>query len=398
MSSNGKAVILIVDDKPGNLYSLEGLLAAEDRTILTSLSGREALQLSLKEAVDLIILDVQMPEVDGFEVAQILKSNKRTKDIPIIFATAESKDYKFLIQGYDEGAVDYMFKPLDPYVVRSKVSVLLRMQLQKRELIEKNIMLQNAEKQIRELNQGLTISLRQLEATNNELEAFSYTVSHDLRAPLRGLNGYSRMLEEDYGNVLDAEGKRLLGNIQRNATKMGMLIDDLLEFSRLGRKQIRTVPVNMEALVKEIVADVLQDQQSKAEVVIEKLPDAPADLSLIRQVWVNLISNAVKYSRKKEQPRVDIGFSIANDEVTYFVKDNGAGFSMKYADKLFGVFQRLHSPSDFEGTGIGLATVHRIITKHGGKVWADAKEKEGATFFFTLPLSVKDGNSHDDPL
>ena len=871
MKNAAKAVILIVDDKPANILVLENLLAEKDRQLLTATCGKEALQLSLQKNIDLIILDVQMPDMDGFEVAHILKSNKRTRDIPIIFATAESREHKFVMKGYDEGAVDYLSKPLSPEIVKAKVSVLLKVQLQKKELIEKNISLQKSallidnsadiigiidaktfrideinsaftnilgytredwrnealtfylsnedrvmvqglvntdkerlsfetriyckdrgikwlqwnivvkfakwfvnarditelkevekirnylatvvkqsndaiyihdgsgniiswnegaekiygytekealrmklwniipeyiqaesgkmikqviagekineyesqriskhgklvnvlfsaslltatdnqhvtiavterditrqkiaedqlkanqvflksildtmteavlvvdsagnpellnpaaekilgkdpgplqrgeltgeygfyypdavtpypaeevplikaingkqtsqvemfirnqyvsdgifvtttsnplraqdstiigavfvihdiserkkaeadlkeselrfrnlfeyapfpmwvydletlkflevnqpaishygfsrkeflgmkitdirppedidkllkdvderhsqvqtsnqwrhllsngkvidveitshlidfrghkaslviskditeqkksEEQIRKLNDELVINVRQLELTNNELESFSYSVSHDLRAPLRGINGYSTMLEEDYGEKLEDEAKRLLGNIRRNAHKMGLLIDDLLAFSRLGRKEVKTSRIDMEELVKDVISEIEHSTQHHAEVKIHDLIDAFADISLLRQVWINLISNGIKYSGKKENPVVEIGSSMENSEVVYYVKDNGSGFDMKYAGKLFGVFQRLHNPADFEGTGIGLAIVQRIVTKHGGRVWADAKENEGATFFFTLP-------------
>jgi PAS domain S-box-containing protein len=242
-----------------------------------------------------------------------------------------------------------------------------------------------AEARIRQLNEELLSNVRQLEATNKELESFSYSVSHDLRAPLRGLNGYSQMLQEDYGSVLDDEARRLLGNIQRNAHRMGVLIDDLLDFSRLGRKELQKVEINMDELVKEVVSEISHTTPHAAVIKIHGLSPADADAALIRQVWVNLVSNAVKYSGKKEKPQVEIGSNHQDAEVVYYVKDNGTGFNMKYADKLFGVFQRLHNRTDFEGTGIGLAIVQRIVSKHGGRVWAEAKENEGATFYFTLP-------------
>ena len=749
MKSTPKAVILIVDDKPANVLALEHLLQDKDRQVLSASNGKEALQIALNKAVDLIILDVQMPDMDGFEVAHILKSNKRTREIPIIFATAESREPGSVMKGYGEGAIDYLSKPLNPEIVKAKVAVLLQIQLQKKELIEKNNSLQQcallidnsadiigiidartfqideinsaftnilgyskeecktvpltfylsnedrvmvqalskngkerlsfetriyskdrnikwlhwnvvarygkwfvnarditevkevekvrtylatvvkqsndaiyihdeggriitwnegaekiygyteqealrmkiwnlipeylqtetgemiyqvlqgnkvqdretqritkhgklvnvlfsaslitetenqqisiavtdrdvtrqkiaedklreneaflksilntmgdavvvadaegrpallnpaaekilgkdheginfnewttryglyypdrvtpfpleripllqalqgkeitqeeifirnaqvpegmyvttssnplkddhanvvggvsvihditdqkkAEVRIQQLNDDLLKNVQQLEATNKELESFSYSVSHDLRAPLRGLNGYSKMLEEDYGEVLDNEGKRLLGNIQHNAIKMGVLIDDLLEFSRLGRKDLQKTEMNMNDLVKDALNEINASTSHHATIKVQNLCPAVADASLLRQVWINLISNAIKYSGKKEAPQVEIGSSQCGSEVVYHVKDNGAGFNMKYAEKLFGVFQRLHNRRDFEGTGIGLAIVQRIVAKHGGKVWADAKENEGATFYFSLPLS-----------
>ncbi|MDP2388154.1 MAG: PAS domain S-box protein [Bacteroidota bacterium] len=228
---------------------------------------------------------------------------------------------------------------------------------------------------------------QQLQAVNKELEAFSYSVAHDLRAPLRSVNGYAEMLNEDYGNVLDGEGKRLIETIKQNAAKMGLLIDDLLAFSRLGRKQLQKTKTDMTALTNEVLAEVKQSITHQPQVIINKLHDVMGDYSLLYQVMFNLISNAVKYSSKKESPLIQLSSEIKNNEVVFSVKDNGAGFDMRYVGKLFGVFQRLHTNKEFEGTGIGLATVYRIITKHEGKMWAEGKVDEGAAFYFTLPLN-----------
>jgi PAS domain S-box-containing protein len=242
------------------------------------------------------------------------------------------------------------------------------------------------DEQIRKLNEELQLNLAQLEATNKELESFSYSVSHDLRAPLRALSGYSQMIAEDYGESLDEEARRLLGNIHQNAKKMGVLIDDLLGFSRLGRKEVEKEMVNMHAMMETILND-LQPLPINTVIKVNALPPAFADYSLLRQVWINLVSNAIKYSSKKPEPVVEIGSQAAEAETVYLVRDNGAGFNMQYAEKLFGVFQRLHNPNEFQGTGIGLAIVQRIIAKHGGRVWAEGKVDQGATFYFTLPKS-----------
>jgi signal transduction histidine kinase len=225
----------------------------------------------------------------------------------------------------------------------------------------------------------------QLEAANKELESFSYSVSHDLRAPLRAILGYAQMHEDKYANLLDSEAKRLMGNIISNAKKMGQLIDDLLTFSRLGRKELVKNKILMNEMVLNICNEYKNGQShSKAEFLIKPLTPAMADSVTINQVWVNLISNAIKYSRFKEKPVIEIGSETKGDEVIYHVKDNGVGFDMRYINKLFGVFQRLHSEDEFEGTGVGLAIVQRIITKHGGRVWAEGKINEGAVFYFTL--------------
>jgi len=220
---------------------------------------------------------------------------------------------------------------------------------------------------------------------NKELDSFSYSVSHDLRAPLRAIVGYSNILIEDYGDKLDDEGKQTLNVIMKNVLKMGQLIDDLLAFSRIGKQNLIKVNVDMNKLVNTIENEFNMQQATKIELDKKSLLNTKCDSSMMKQVMTNLISNALKYSGKKEKSKVEIGSYLDNNNNIYYVKDNGVGFDMKYYDKLFGVFQRLHSVNEFEGTGVGLALVQRIISKHGGKVWAEAKVDEGATFYFSLP-------------
>lgn len=226
-------------------------------------------------------------------------------------------------------------------------------------------------------------------AINNELEAFTYSVSHDLRAPLRSIDGYSKILQEDHGPKMDAEATRLLDIIRNNARRMGQLIDDLLDFSRLGRKELEKSTVNMEALVMHVWQELLaQEKGRKIEFKINHLSEVNGDARMMRQVWINLISNAIKYSKNKEFASIEIGSNIESNRIVYFIRDNGVGFDMKYADKLFGVFQRLHKMQEFEGTGVGLALVHRIVSRHGGKIWAEAHVNRGATFFFYIPTET----------
>lgn len=230
-------------------------------------------------------------------------------------------------------------------------------------------------------------ALERIKTLDQELEAFSYSISHDLRAPLRSIDGYSRILQEDYGEKLDVEGRRVLNVVMSNAKRMGKLIDDLLDFGRLGRKSIQRTFVNMEAIVNHITQDLkTQEPGRQFAIRIDKLLPATADGDMMRQVWFNLLENAVKYTGKKDFSRIEISsFEVNDTEICYMVKDNGVGFDMRYAEKLFGVFQRLHKMQDFSGTGVGLAIVKRIISRHGGRVWAEASLNEGATFYFTLP-------------
>jgi len=225
--------------------------------------------------------------------------------------------------------------------------------------------------------------------SNQELERFSYSVSHDLRAPLRAINGYAQALWEDHAARLDDEGKRLLGVIRDSAKLGGQLIDGLLNFSRVGRQALTKAPVDLTALAESVVAELRPTQGSAAvEVLLSPLPPASGDAGLLRHVLVNLIDNAFKFSAKRAHPRVEIGAQQSGPEVAYYVKDNGVGFDMQYANKLFGVFQRLHRPEEFEGTGVGLALAQRIVQRHGGRIWAEGKVNEGATFRFTLTGAV----------
>jgi signal transduction histidine kinase len=223
---------------------------------------------------------------------------------------------------------------------------------------------------------------------NKELESFTYSVSHDLRAPLRIIDGYADILVTDYTDKLDEEGNRVLNIVKSNARKMGQLIDDLLNFSHIGRREVVRHYTDMTPLVRSIIDEQLANTGADTKIGIEELEPAFVDSSLIRQVWVNLVSNALKYSRKKDPALVEIKSVKQGGDIIYSIKDNGAGFNMKYADKLFGVFQRLHKPTEFEGTGIGLALANRIVTKHGGKIWAESEVGNGATFFFSIPVST----------
>lgn len=238
-----------------------------------------------------------------------------------------------------------------------------------------------------EVTRSLVKANQEITHLNGDLEAFSYSVSHDLRAPLRSVNGYANVLMEDYGDVLDEEAKRTIKVIARNGRRMGQLVDDLLDFSRLGRREIQRISLSMETMVNNVIDEIRETHQynPKATIEVRSLPVANADQNMMRQVWHNLISNALKYSGKTENPAVEIGSFLRDNDICYYVKDNGVGFNMQYVDKLFGVFQRLHKDEDFEGTGVGLALTKRIIDRHNGLVWAEGVLNKGATFYFSLP-------------
>lgn len=492
---NTKPKILIVDDKPENLVALRIVLKDLDIELVEATSGNEALKATLHHDFALALLDIQMPEMDGYELAGILREEEKTMHLPFIFISAVYTDNLNVFKGYEKGAFSFITKPFQPEILINKVEFFIDKHQQEIALLELNEELERKVKQIsdykyaldessivavtdqkgiikevnnnfckiskytreeligqdhsminsgyhtKEFMQDLWVTISsgkrwrgevkniakdgtfywmdttivpflnvdgipyqymairsditqrkdaedQLLAVNKELEAFSYSVSHDLRAPLRAINGYAEILNEDYGTKLDDEGKRIIEIIRDNATKMGMLIDDLLAFSRLGRKEIQKSNIDMNELTKEVLVDINKPIAHSAEIKIDKLHEAKADYGLLRQVMFNLISNAVKYSSKKKNPVVEISSEEKNGEIIFSVKDNGAGFDIRYVDKLFSVFQRLHSQDEFEGTGVGLAIVQRIISRHKGRSWAEGKVNEGAIFYFSLPKNL----------
>lgn len=363
-----KPKILIVDDKRENLIALEAILKHLPIEIVKVNSGLEALAATLEHDFALALLDIQMPVMDGYELASILRERKRTASMPFIFISAVYTLNLNVFKGYEQGAFSFITKPLQPELLINKVNFFIEKYQQEVSLVA--------------LNRDLVRKNAELQALNQELEAFTYSVSHDLRAPLRTLNGYSEIVKEEYAGYIPDEGKKLLGFISNNALKMGKLIDSLLTFSYLGRQELQKSNIDMNQLVRDVINE--QGHQTNHKFNVADLPPAVADHDLIKQVLVNLVSNAVKYSSKKEQPLVEIGAEEKEGEMVYFIRDNGAGFDMNYYNKLFGVFQRLHSSNEFEGTGAGLAIVNRIIKRHDGRIWAESAPGVGATFYFTL--------------
>ncbi len=368
---NTKPKILIVDDRPENLVALERVLKDLNIELVKANSGNDALKATLHHDFVLALLDIQMPEMDGYELAGILREEEKTSHLPFIFISAVYTDNLNVFKGYEKGAFSFITKPFQPEILINKVKFFIEKHQQEIELLQ--------------LNKDLERKNEELESVNKELESFSYSVSHDLRAPLRAIDGYTRILEDDFEKVLGEQGNSLLKVIQLNSKKMNTLINDLLAFSRLGKKPVSKTLLDM----NEIVSNILKTDEIKinnAEIKVGSLHNVQGDSILINQVLTNLISNAVKYSSKKTNPIIEITSKKGEGEICYQIKDNGDGFDMKYYSKLFGVFQRLHSSNDFEGTGVGLAIVQRIINKHGGRIWAEAEVEKGAIFSFTLPI------------
>jgi signal transduction histidine kinase len=410
--------LLIVDDDPTNRKLLRAQLEAEGQAVLDASDGVEALRVLERKPVDAVISDILMPNMDGFRLCLEIRKSAKFSSLPFILYTStyDSPEDRQLAQTV--GADRYIEKPAptpvilealreaakkaresthplhsgldETYVLKQYSEALVR------KLEEKNIELQGtlnelraAHKDILELNRSLESRVRQrtaeLEAANEELEAFSYSVSHDLRAPLRAIDGFSGIVLRDHAAALPAEGRRHLGLVHEGAQQMARLIDDLLTFAKTARQPIARRTISLKDLVNQCLKEFQREiAERKAEVEVGNLPDCQADPALLKQVLVNLLGNAVKYTRKQSHAKIEVGCRSDNGEQAIYVKDNGAGFDMKHAGKLFGVFQRLHHKEDFEGTGVGLAIVQRVIHRHGGRVWAEAESDKGATFYFTL--------------
>jgi two-component system, sensor histidine kinase and response regulator len=382
-----KVNILMVDDEPANLEALEAILEPLGQKLYRASSGTEALRCVLDRDYAVILLDVQMPDISGIETAALIRERERSRTTPIIFLTGVVKTSEMIFKGYSAGAVDYLMKPVVSGILRAKVEVFVDLAVSRLKLQEEVIERARIAAEIAKLNMTLEQRNEDLIAANEDLEAFGHSVSHDLRMPLRHIHAYISMLEMTASAKLDKEELRQFTVIRDAARRMGQLIDDLLAFSRIGRTELKSTSINCEKLVQQVIADMQTDLADRHIVwTIESLPTIDADMNLLRQVWANLLANAVKYTRPREQAQIKIGAVTQDDEAIFSVTDNGVGFDPAYADRLFGVFQRLHSEKEFEGTGVGLANVRRIVQRHGGRTWADAKPDEGATFYFSLPL------------
>ena len=379
--------ILMVDDEPANLEALEAVLEPLGQKLYRANSGTEALRGVLDRDYAVILLDVQMPDLSGIETAALIRERERSRTTPIIFLTGVVKTSEMIFKGYSAGAVDYLMKPVVSGILRAKVEVFVDLACARLKLQEEVRQRERAASEIAKLNMDLEQRAADLLAANEDLEAFGHSVSHDLRMPLRHIHAYISMLEETASAKLDAEEKRQFTVIRDAARRMGQLIDDLLAFSRIGRTEMSSARVDNEALVQQVIGEMQTDLKARHIVwTIESLPTVNGDANLLRQVWANLLANAVKYTRPRSEAHIKVSGLTQEDEVIFSVTDNGVGFDPAYADRLFGVFQRLHTEKQFEGTGVGLANVRRIVQRHGGRTWADAKANEVASFYFSFPL------------
>ncbi len=509
--------ILLVDDAPDKLLALEAALSDLNQPVVKARSGSEALRLVLQREFAVILLDINMPGMDGFETAALIRQRRSSARTPIIFVTSFSTADVEVYRGYSLGAVDYLFTPVTPEVLRSKVTVFVELAKKSREIQRQSEALRRAEEErlqrkldetnarlewetrrnhffrlsiellaiadyegvitqsnptwnkvlgyrpedlqgrqlhdfihpddlpaaretlgnilkaetplyfenrfraadgsyhwlgwtiapfaaegllyifardmterrereneIRRLNSDLEQRTLSLQLLNQELESFSYSLAHDLRTPLRSISAYSEMLIGGEAGVISAEALKMVRTIQRNSGRMSQLMDDFLAFFRVARKDIKQDKIAMAAVAREAIAGVQVDTKRVVDFRISPMPSAKGDPAMVLQIFVNLISNAVKFTALREKAEIEIGCLPDRSPTVYFVRDNGVGFNMKYYSRLFGVFERLHRREEFDGTGIGLAIVQKIVQRHGGSVWAESVVDQGATFYFTL--------------
>ncbi|PQJ09149.1 hybrid sensor histidine kinase/response regulator [Flavipsychrobacter stenotrophus] len=411
--------LLIVDDREDNLFSIETILEQDGYIIRTANSGRAALRILLKEEdFTLILMDVQMPDLNGFETATLIYERDKLKHIPIIFVTANDYGDESVFKGYKMGGVDYIYKPVNPELLRAKVSVfvelyrknhLLIAQDQKMAAANKRLEQEikdriNSEAKVKMLNMQLMENINRLKVTNEELERFAYVASHDLQEPLRKIILFSDKFSLKYKDVLNEESNDYIMRIMKAAERMRALIKNILIFSRSAVNDDVFEPTDLNVLLQGIISDLeVSIEQKKAVVNIGSLPTITIVQSQFRQVFQNLIMNALKFSRENAPPEITIyaeqvkvntskrNSKPSGDYYTIYVKDNGIGFEQKYADEIFTLFKRLNSADKFEGTGIGLSICKKIVELHHGHISASSKIDEGATFSISLPVGgVKD--------
>jgi signal transduction histidine kinase len=406
--------ILLVDDREDNLLSMETILESGKYNFVKATSGKQVLKILLTQ-VDfaLILMDVNMPNLNGFETATLIYERERLRHIPIIFITANNYGEDNIFEGYRSGAVDYIYKPINPDLLRAKVSVFIELYRKNAQLlaqeqrliaINRNLELEIQERkasegQVSALNLQLLQNISRLESANKELDLFAFMASHDLQAPLRKIRMFSDRLLMDYDNRIDEEGRAHLERIQNGCKQMQLLINDILEFSKISVKKELFREVDLNIIIDQILVDFEEQlEQKKIKVIVDKLPHLYVNPVLMNPLFSNLISNAIKYSRNFEDSYIRIRTDLPASKESYsevrgkkrycriFIEDNGIGFEQKYAKEIFDMFRRLHPGTEFDGTGIGLALCKKIAEKHGGAISVNSVVNKGSTFILSLPL------------
>jgi two-component system, sensor histidine kinase and response regulator len=405
-----KLSILLVDDQPENLLALEAVLEDLGENLVKASSGREALRCLLNQDFAVILLDVQMPDLDGFETAALIRERQRSSYTPIIFLTAAHRNETHVSHGYSLGGVDYILKPIEPEILRSKVAVfvelarkteLVRRQSELLRSIEKReheiqlaetraALLSDLEQKNVELEKGRRIleeKVEELARSNADLEHFAYVASHDLTEPLRVMASFLGLLATRYRDRLDADGNEFIQFAVDGAVRMTSLINDILRFSRVGTNAAPPAPTSAGEALKTALDDLASSiGESRAAVTADEMPRVMADGSQLTQVFQNLVGNAIKF-RGPAAPEIHIAAERKNDEWVFSVSDNGIGFPPEHAERIFKLFQRLHGRGEYPGNGIGLSVCKRIVERHGGRIWVDSQPGRGATFHFTLPAA-----------
>jgi len=374
-TARAKVNILVVDDDATKRFALRTVLAPLDENVVEASSGADALRQLLRNEFAVVLLDVRMPIMDGFETAQLIRQRPRSELTPLIFVTALDQAETDMGRGYNLGAVDFVFAPVVPAILRAKVMVFVELYRAQQEL-------RRYRTQLETLVEERTIALT---AINRELEAFSYSVSHDLRAPLVAFDGLSQTLMEKYGTALDARATDYLRQMRDASDRMTSVFDGLQMLFRLTSGEMKREEVDISDMAAQVVEE-MRTANPDRQVNVDITPgvSASGDRRLVRILLTNLVNNAWKFTSAKETPIIAVGREVVDGESRIFVKDNGVGFDMIDSHRLFGAFQRLHSQSDFPGAGIGLATARRIVNRHGGRIWAEGAVGEGATFYFVL--------------
>jgi len=408
--------ILLVDDRDDNLLSVEAILKPDGYEFSKANSGRQALKILLSEFdFALILMDVKMPNLNGIETASLIYEREKLKHIPIIFITAHSSGDESIFKGYRAGAVDYIYKPFNPELLRAKVAVFIelykknyRLMAQEQKLMTINRNLESeinehkiSEEKIKALNHQLVESVDQLETVNKDLDHFAFMASHDLQEPLRKIRMYSDKLFSKYQDGFDEEGKMYLSRLQNSAERMQALIKDILTFSKMAIEKNTFENSDLNILLNEEMEEIETAVNEKnAIILIDPLPTLYVNPRLIKLLFNNLISNSLKYSKMNTRPVIRIysetnlvdeaekGKTKVDKYCRIFVEDNGIGFEQQYAEHIFGMFKRLHSNADFEGTGIGLALCKKIVDEHQGFISARSKVDEGSTFIISIPLNL----------
>ena len=395
LKTNYSGKILIVDDNPNNLKILYTYLKNAGFEVLVAEDGKSGMEAVEHSHPELILLDVMMPGMDGFEVCRRLKRDRKTQEIPVIFLTALSETIN-KVMGFEVGGVDYITQPIENEEVVARVKTHLSMRRMRLALQKQNEHLQGEIERRKQVETRLQLSNDNLEETvadrtaelsssNQDLEQFAYIASHDLRQPLRKIRMCTEYLSEDYAHCFDEQAESYMEYITKSVDRMYLLIDDLLTYSRVGQQDEAIVSIDLNTIVEECLEDFsLTIEEKQAKIDWDNLPTIQGNIREMRQLFQNLIGNSLKFTADKP-PRIKITVTPEQDYYLFSIEDNGIGIEPQYSDKIFKMFQRLHKSADYEGTGIGLAICQKIVTRRGGKIWVESQLEEGSNFYFTLP-------------